>query len=326
MSTVLVTGATTPMGKALVQALLRDPDVTEILAAAIEDGCEELEALSPGRIHYFRADLTRPREVRALLFGPARRIAVTTLVHLAFHRSAALTGATAHRFHVEATRELLSLAEEHPTIRRVVYASSVDVYEIRSGQPFLIGEDHALDLSRAVPQRVRDRVEADVTVCLRMGAAPFSIAVLRLAEILSPQSGSQLYDYLQSRVALRPMGFDPMLNLLTLEDAVRALAFAVRSDATGIFNVPGADTLPLSRIIRKWGCLCLAVPGPLLTPLYKLRASSVGMEFRYDLNYRRFHFNAVMDGSRARTILGYEPSVPITWPTGTPRRAAPASA
>jgi hypothetical protein len=38
------------------------------------------------------------------------------------------------------------------------------------------------------------------------------------------------------------------------------------------------------------------------------------MEFRYDMNHRRFHFSAVLDGRRAMEILGYEPSHPIVWP------------
>jgi UDP-glucose 4-epimerase len=150
-----------------------------------------------------------------------------------------------------------------------------------------------------------------------MGLAPLSIQVLRCSEILAPGVGSQLYDYLSSAVCLRPLGFDPMLNLLTIEDAARAMMLALDSDAQGIFNVPGADTLPLSRVIAHWGRHELAVPGPLLAPLYRLRASTLGLEFRYDMNHRRFHFSSVLDGRRARETLGYVPKHPIEWPAGT---------
>jgi len=151
--------------------------------------------------------------------------------------------------------------------------------------------------------------------------SPVSIVVLRCAEVLAPGSGSQLWDYLQSRVCLRPLGFDPMINVLSVADAARAIRLAAAGAGHGVYNVPGADTLPLSRIIARWGRRDVPVPGPLLAPLYRLRTWSVGFEFRYDLNLRRFHFGGVVDGTRARRELGYEPRHPIAWPR--PDRPAP---
>ena len=55
------------------------------------------------------------------------------------------------------------------------------------------------------------------------------------------------------------------------------------------------------------------MPGPLLSPLYRLRTWTVGFDFRYDLNLRRFHFGGVLDGSRAARELGYTPSHPLPW-------------
>jgi hypothetical protein len=59
----------------------------------------------------------------------------------------------------------------------------------------------------------------------------------------------------------------------------------------------------------------------LLAPLYRARAQALGLEFRYDLNYRRFHFSAVLDGSHAGDVLGYRPSAPMQWPAGDSARA-----
>jgi UDP-glucose 4-epimerase len=275
-----------------------------------------LEVKSP-RLVYERVDLTRPRQVRELLFGPVKRLALTHLIHTALHRSAADTGPRVHALNVASTRELLDGAERHPTLRHFVFRSHADVYRIDPRHALLLDEQDPLDLSAQAPQRVRDRVEADVTVCTRLGLSPLSITVLRCAEILAPNMGSQLHDYLASRVCLRPLGFDPMLNLLTLEDAARAMVLALKAQTNGIFNVPGADTLPLSRAIALWGKVGLAVPGPLLAPLYAVRASTLGMEFRYDMNHRRFHFSAILDGRRAQRVLGYRPEHAIRWPRGS---------
>jgi UDP-glucose 4-epimerase len=142
-----------------------------------------------------------------------------------------------------------------------------------------------------------------------------------MAEIVAGGLGSQLWDYLSSRVCLRPLGFDPMINVLSIEDAVAAILRALGSSGRGVFNIPGFDTLPLSRLIARWGRLDVPVPGPLLAPLYWLRTRTVGFEFRYDLNLGRFHLGGVLDGARARAVLGYQPRHPLVFP-GTPATAA----
>jgi UDP-glucose 4-epimerase len=140
------------------------------------------------------------------------------------------------------------------------------------------------------------------------------VAVLRLAEVLAPDMGSQLHDWLSGLVCLRPVGFDPMLDLLSLDDASRAFELVLDHEAQGVFNVPGADVLPLSRAARLWGRDDLPLPGPLVDLAYGLRRRVGGGTFRYDLNRRRFHASGVLDGTRAREVLGYRPEHPLDWP------------
>jgi UDP-glucose 4-epimerase len=195
-----------------------------------------------------------------------------------------------------------------------VLRSGAEVYAVMPEEPNLLTEDHRLVFDPAAPQWLRDRVEADLMTCAQLGAASLSIAVLRCAEILAEGLGSQLWDYLGSRVCLRPLGFDPMINLLSVSDAVAAALSALASDAHGVFNIPGFDTLPLSRLIARWHRLDVPIPGPLLAPLYWLRTRTVGVEFRYDLNLGRFHLGGVLDGARARAVLGFQPRHTIGFP------------
>ena len=304
---VLLTGATTPLGQALAEHLLAEG----IEVVAVGRPGEPAPFAREG-FRYVATDLLRSRNLRNLLWGEAKE--ADTLVHAAIHRSAQRTGSRAHALNVETTRLLLSLADEHPALRRLVYLSSGAVYRIDGSQSAIIDEDHPLNLSRAAPQWIRDRIEADLTVCTRMGLSPMRILVLRFAECLGPSMGSQLFDYLEAPVCFRPLGFDPVMNLISLGDMVRAVGAALAHDAQGIFNVPGADTLTLSEVIRLWNHRSIPVPGVLLGPLYRLRRRVEKSEFRYDLNQWRFHFNGVLSGRRARRELGYEPAVPIDWP------------
>jgi UDP-glucose 4-epimerase len=310
---VLLLGATTPLGRRLCTSLLADPSIQSVLAVAQEPR-EQSELPVDSRLAYQQVDLTRPRQMHRLLFGAARDLGVDVMVHIAMHR-AYERGSRIHAQNVEALRWILTLSERHPTLRRVVFRSSVAVYRVQENLPTLITEDHPLDFSADAPQWVRDRVEADVLACMRMGMSPVEVAVLRCSELLAPGAGSQLHDYLSAPVCLRSAGFDPMLNVLSLEDATQAFLSAIRATGVqGIFNIPGADTLPLTECIRRWGRPSLPIPDPLLAPAYRLRRRFVGSQFSYRIYRGRFHLAAILDGARAREALGYTPQHPIRWP------------
>lgn len=310
---VLVTGADSTIGEWLVRALLDDPDVGHVVAVGTRALGEPLPMHHSTRLTWLTVELTRDRRVRDLLFGPARDLGVEVVVHTAIASSVFDEGSRVHQQNVDAARALLHLCERHPTIRRFVLRSYAEVYQIQADLPVLIGEDHPLNLSANAPQFVRDRVAADLQTCVRMGLSPLRIQVLRCAEILAPGTGSQLFDYLESPICFRPMGFDPMMNVLSLRDATRALVAAVHCGEQGVFNIPGKDTLPLSVAITKWGRIGISIPGAMMTPLYRWRQRLRGHEFRYGMNRRRFHCSGVLDGRRAREVLGFVPEHPVEW-------------
>jgi UDP-glucose 4-epimerase len=313
---VLVTGATTPIGERLCRSLLADTAIEHVLAVGLEPPEMALPFSHGDRLVYRSVDLSRSRRVRNLLFGLARDLGIECVVHLGMHRSAAQQGGRVHAQNVDVLRSLLELGERHPTIRRFVFRSFAEVYNVSHDLPILITEDHPLNMGAGAPQWIRDRVEADLTACTRMGLSKLQIMVLRCAEVLGPGTGSQLFDYLDAPVCLRPAGYNPMMNLLSMSDTVHALELATRADdhMIGVFNVPGKDTLPLAECIRKWGKLQIPTPGVVLTPIYRIRRRLRGHDFSYGMNRRRFHYAAVLEGSRAREVLGYSPQHAIDWP------------
>ena len=320
MMSVLVTGATTPIGERLVRSLLADTRIDHVLAVGRQREEDALAFSRTTRLTYFQVDLRKSRRVQELLFGPARDLGVECVVHLSEHRSSYAQGARAYAQNVEAVRSILELSDRHPTIRRLVLKSDAVVYKVSLDLPVLVTEDHPLALDAGEPQFVRDRVEADLTACARMGLADCEIVVLRCAEALAPGTGSQLYDYLAAPVALRPAGFDPMVNVATIADIVHALELATYGSGEGVFNVPGFDTLPLSITMQRWGTANVPMPGVLIRRLYTLRHWATGSDFSYGINRKRMHYGLVLDGTRAKSVLGYAPRHPVDWPVGGPIR------
>lgn len=316
MRAVLVTGASAPLGQRLVRSLLADTRVSHVLAVDDVPADHALPFSHAGRLTYLYADLRHARQVRELLFGPARELGIEVVVHLSEHVGGFGRGRAVHAQNVESLRSILELADEHPTVRRLVVKSHAVVYKVALDLPVQVSEDHPLNLSPQAPQYVRDRVEADLTACARMGLIDCEIVVLRCAEALAPDIGSQLYDYLNAPVAFRTMGFDPMVNVANAEDLVGALELATHGSGEGVFNIPGFDTLPLSEAARKWGTKMLPMPAPLIKPLYALRHRLYGSQFEFGIHRQQMHFGLVLDGRRARDVLGYRPRWPVDWPAG----------
>jgi UDP-glucose 4-epimerase len=301
------------VGRAVISELIANARIEKVLAIQRPGESPLRFEKANGRVTPLHVDLTRTRAVRSLLFGPARHERCDVVLHLAAHRAGRDEGDLVHALNVESTRQLLELSERHPTIRRFVLRSYAEVYRVRPHHATILLEDHPLELSPDAPQWTRDRVEADVTACIQLGLSRLQIAVLRCAECPAPENGSQLWDYLESRVCFTPLGYDPVINLISISDISNALARSVLSEKIGIFNVPGADTFPLSVAIERARRIRIPVPGPLVWRLYDWRAATRGGDFRYDQNHFRFRFSGIMDGTRAAQQLGYVPRTSVSW-------------
>lgn len=255
---VLVIGAERALAGAIAAALRPRDEVFEVEASAF----------------------ARPREIHDLVGGFARAHGIEAVFH---------DPAPGHA--ASSTALLLHACRDHSTIRRFVLRSCVEVYTRDRFEPILADEDAPLALAGG------DRVAADVTACAHAADGPLQVAVLRFADILDAEVPGPLVSYLSSRVCLRPLGFDPMIGVLSLVDAVSAAVLAIRSEARGAFDIPGAEALPLSLLLERCGRRSLAVPGVLVP--HELRGA--------------FHLGTIQSGRRARLELGYRPDHRVAW-------------
>jgi len=307
VSTVLVTAAGSPEGVALCLALAAQMPV-------LACGPEPETAMEPlfrgSAVRWVRADLSHSRTRRGLLFGAALDARVDVVVHAPSRETMRPHGAA------DAVREMLHLCERHATIQRFIYRSTGEVYRVGPGDPALIDEEHPVESDPSAPDWLRDLVEADQAACARIGTSRLRVTVLRCAELFAPGADGQLQRWLRTDPCVRPLGYDPMVNLITREDLVRAIALAVRAHESGVFNIPGADLLPLSELAARSGQRCLPLPGWLVPASYRLRALA-GPGFDYRTSERRFHFGGILCGRAALATLGYQPRAGL-WDVAQP--------
>lgn len=310
MSSVILTGATTPLGELVLRRLLHAPELDHVVAV----GREPVANIAPphkARLHHLQLDLTHSRARRDLLFKTGVELEVDVLLHLATHRSIDDAGPQIHALNVDTLRDLLWLVQDHPTIRRFIFLSTAAVYRVGPHLPSLISEDHPLETLGA-PRWTHDRVAADLTACSAIGRSPCSVMVLRAADCFAPNMGSLWFEYLQAKRPLRALGFDPMIDLLSPEDLALALDLARRSNAAGVLNIPGADHLPLSTLARLNGRPARAVPPRILSVLGRATNGRAWSAAKNVL-LTRLLFGSVLDGRRAEAVLGYRPSSPLSF-------------
>ena len=142
----------------VVQRLLEDSRVGMVLAVC--DKGQPLTIPSNNRLETVTQDLRRQRGLHDLLFGRARDLNIEVVVHTSQEMKTSRTGAAAHALNVDAVRGILDFSERHPTIKRLVMRSCVEVYQVQRDLPALISEEHPLNMNEGAPQWVRDRVES----------------------------------------------------------------------------------------------------------------------------------------------------------------------
>jgi 1-acyl-sn-glycerol-3-phosphate acyltransferase/nucleoside-diphosphate-sugar epimerase len=219
-------------------------------------------------------------------------------------------------------------------VRRVVLLASTAVYAPHCHNQGLMTEAHWSRRHRLnrVARRWAELEELAREVC---AASPgVSLAILRLAPLPVREGDGPLAGLFQAFVTAVVPGYDPSIQLLSPDDLADAVACAVRSDATGTYNVAPAGVIPLRQALRLAGVRRVSVPATVQRPvravLAPLGLAHPGDQTDYlcytwtvsaaagrDLGYaaRRSSAEAVADG---RAMDGLPP--PRRWPQFAGRR------
>jgi nucleoside-diphosphate-sugar epimerase len=134
-----------------------------------------------------------------------------------------------------------------------------------------------------------------------------SVALLRLAPVLTCEGEWGFAPADLGRIAPRSLGFDPMCPLVVDRDVVQAALLALHLEARGVFNIAGDQSLPLSAIDRARSSFRLALPGALLSLLGRGLEQLGQSGWARRLDGPQQCFGASLDTRRARRELGFRP-------------------
>jgi len=260
MRTVVVTGVSGYWGRRVARQLLAAPDVRVL----------GIDARPPQQaergMDFIKADIRNP-----LLADLLRVEGVDTVVHLAW-RERQWRHEEDFESNVLGSMQLIGAAID-AGVRQVVLRSTMAVYGASPENPMALPEDSPLR-ARSRYATVRDLL--DLELSLKEFAAEYPelrLAVLRFPSIVGPDVDTPLTRWLRRPVLPELLGFDPLLQVIDVDDAVAALTHAVLTEAAvGPCNVAadgavslcqmaglaGKPALPILHLLTYWGSSALA--------------------------------------------------------------------
>lgn len=235
-----------------------------------------------------------------------RRNDVRAVIHMGIMHDPRMNEEEHHSFNVVGTTRILEYCARYG-VKKVIMLSSANVYGPSPDNSNFLTEDAPL-MAASRFSEVRDLTEVDMLAYGFFWKHPdIQTVILRPVHIVGPNIKNASSNYLRLKYPWVLAGFDPIVQLIHVDDAARAMIEALRPEAKGVYNVVGPGEVPLSAIFRELGRTVIPVPHPVARPLLELM-------FKYHLasfpppELDHIQFLCAVDGSRWAKDLGWKPS------------------
>lgn len=193
---------------------------------------------------------------------------VRALIHMGILHDPRMSASAHHHFNVLGTGKALEYCARHG-IKKLVVLSSANVYGPHPDNTNFLTEDAPL-MAAARFGEIRDLVEVDILTQSFLWRHPeVETVLLRPVHVVGPTIKNAPSNYLRMQRPWTLMGFDPMIQLIHLEDVVRAMALALTPGLRGVYNVVGPGEVPLSAALEELHRTPRGIPHVLARPLLK---------------------------------------------------------
>lgn len=254
----------------------------------------------PKDIEMFQIDLRKKK-----LEDVFRRHNVKAVIHMGILHDPRMSSEDHHSFNVLGTTRVLECVAKY-NVKKLIVLSSADVYGPSPDNSNFLTEDAPLMAASRFPS-VRDLIEVDMLACSFFWRHPsVETVVLRPVHIVGPTIKNAPSNYLRNRRPWKLAGFDPMVQILHVEDCASAMVAALKPGLRGVYNVVGPGEVPLSSIFEELGSRPVSMPHPiarpLLSTLFRYRLASFPPE---ELDH--IQFLCAVDGSRWAQEADWKP-------------------
>jgi len=286
---VLLTGIAGNLGRAVTRRLHRTFDVIGIDRRPVRH--------MPKDVAIERVDIRR-RKAEDIF----RRERLDAVVHMNIIHDPRTDQRKHHEFNLWGTQKIANLCAQHD-VPKLIVLSSADVYGASPTNDQFITEDAPLMGGQRFGG-MRDLISMDMACNSFFWRHPeLETVLLRPVHIIGKvNNASSTYFRMKRPVML--LGFDPMIQLVHVEDLVTAIERALTPGIRGIFNIAGPPPVPLSYAIARAGRRPLVLPEPVARGMMRAAWSLQLSDWPApELDYVKYI--CMVDDSLARAELGY---------------------
>ena len=292
---VVLTGISGRLGRLLAQRLHRTERVIGIDRRPFPD--------RPKDIIFHQVDIRRKKAENIFRAGSIKAVIHTNILH-----NPRASAAQHHSFNVLGTTRILEYCYKY-CIPKVVVLSSANIYGPRSDNSNFLTEDAPLLGGQTYPQ-IRDLIEIDMYANSFFWKHPeIETVILRPVHILGKVKNAPS-NYFRLKNLPFLMGFNPMMQVIHEDDVVEAILLSLKDGIRGVFNISGPTEVPQSTLRSLTGKPSLPIPhilaDSILKFLWKWKLTSYQ---KGEIDHAKYI--CMVDGSRARDILGFRPQKSI---------------
>jgi len=242
---IAITGIGGHFGRAVARRLHRDHEIVGI-------DRREVPGL-PKDIEFENHDIRR-RGVEDVF----RRRDLDAVVHLNIMHDPRTRQEEHHHFNIVGTQKIFNLCAEH-RVPKIIVLSSANVYGPDPTNNQFLEEDAPLMGGQNFEQ-IRDLIALDMFCNTFFWRHPeIETVILRPVHIVGRVNNAPSR-YLRLEHPITIMGFDPMIQLIHVEDVVTVIERSLVPGVRGVFNVAGPGPVPLSLVLERLGRDPVALP------------------------------------------------------------------
>jgi UDP-glucose 4-epimerase len=202
------------------------------------------------------------------------------------------------------TQKLFELCAEHQ-VPKVVVLSSANVYGPDPRNDQLLAEDAPLMGSQHF-SAIRDLVALDMFCNTFFWRNPeIETVILRPVHIVG-QVDNAMSRYLRLERPWTMLGYDPMIQLLHIEDLITAMELALKPGVRGVYNIAGPSPTPLSYILERLHRAPRTLPAPVARALLNLGWTLKLSDWPAP-EIEHLQYVCMVDDALARRELGFKP-------------------
>ncbi|MGQ0504613.1 MAG: SDR family oxidoreductase [Myxococcaceae bacterium] len=289
---VVVTGISGNLGRTLAKVLHKKERIIGIDRRPFPGKPKDIEMYQLDLRKKKAEDVFRKNDIRAV-------------IHMGIMHDPRMSEEEHHSFNVVGTTRLLEYCAKY-NVKKVVVLSSANVYGPSPDNSNFLTEDAPL-MAASRFSGVRDLIEVDMLAHGFFWKHPqVETVILRPVHIVGPNIKNAPSNYLRLKRPWTLAGFDPMVQLIHVEDVARALVEALRPEIRGVYNVVGPGEVPLSATFRELGRETIPLP-------HMLARGALGLLFKYRLasfpppELDHIQFLCAVDGQRWGDDAGWRP-------------------